>query len=378
MRDLAALLRSSPQADRFEAMLANPAAHRLQILLAEPYVKSDGTVALQRSSLGDPNQYFYPASSIKLCGAIAALLECNRLSAQTGHAIGLSTPLVIEPRFAGDRARTVPSLARMLRELFLVSDNAAYNHCIEIVGAAGLNRAMWDAGFTSTRLWHRLSEARTLQENRQTRGVTFGVGPGAGGTFAIAGRETPIELDNAMFEDLELGTGYMSGGRQVDGPMSFASKNAIRLGDLQDVLVAVVRPEVDSGRRGFPELSVEQRAFVVRSLGQLPRESRDPVYDPAKVPDHACKFFLRGVRRVIPAAHLRIYDKIGRAYGFSTDNAYIEDTRTGRGFFLAAVLYTNPDGILNDDRYAYEELADPFFDDLGEVITRAVLEPSSR
>ncbi len=81
---------------------------------------------------------------------------------------------------------------------------------------------------------------------------------------------------------------------------------------------------------------------------------------------------LRGVRKVIPAEHLRVYDKIGRAYGFSVENAYLEDTRTGRGCFLAIVLYTNPDGVLNDDRYGYEELADPFLDGVGEVVARAV------
>ena len=37
------------------------------------------------------------------------------------------------------------------------------------------------------------------------------------------------------------------------------------------------------------------------------------------------------------------------------------------------MLYTNPDGILNDDRYAYEELAEPFLDDVAETIVRAVL-----
>ena len=37
---------------------------------------------------------------------------------------------------------------------------------------------------------------------------------------------------------------------------------------------------------------------VVQALGELPPQSRNPRYDPAKVEDHYCKFVLRGVRTV--------------------------------------------------------------------------------
>lgn len=36
------------------------------------------------------------------------------------------------------------------------------------------------------------------------------------------------------------------------------------------------------------------------------------------------------------------------------------------------MLYTNADGVLNDDEYEYETVADPFLADLGEVVARAV------
>ena len=73
---------------------------------------------------------------------------------------------------------------------------------------------------------------------------------------------------------------------------------------------------------------------------------------------------------MIPKERLRIYNKTGQAYGFSTENAWVVDTETGRGFFLAATLYTNKDGILNDDEYEYEEIALPFMADLGEAVAR--------
>lgn len=51
---------------------------------------------------------------------------------------------------------------------------------------------------------------------------------------------------------------------------------------------------------------------------------------------------------------------------------YIFDIETGRSFFLSAVLYTNRNGILNDDKYEYTDVADRLMADLGEVAARAV------
>ncbi|MFN8823872.1 MAG: serine hydrolase [Planctomycetota bacterium] len=370
-RDLAAILAAEPAC---RAVLAQAAAHRLQVLLAEPIERADGSLGLRRSSLGDPSQYFYPASAIKLCGAIAALLHLNAHNQSAGTSLGLDSAWAIEKRFAGDvRIDADPSnvqdgrltVRHALRKLLLVSDNAAYNHCFDLCGQDGLNAAMWRGGFASVCLWHRLSEARKPDEHGVTRAVRID------GTLFPA-RDAHAALDNRGWRELDVGTAHVDGGEPKPVPLSFAQKNAIALQDLQDVLVEVVRPEIDTGKRGFPELTTAQRQFLVTTMGEYPRESTNPKYDSAAHPDHDCKFVLRGVRSVVPQEHLRVFDKIGRAYGFSIENAWIEDTRTGAGFFLAIVLYTNQDGVLNDDRYEYETVADPFLDAVGAAVARAV------
>ncbi|MFN9332895.1 MAG: serine hydrolase [Planctomycetota bacterium] len=369
-RDLAAILRTEPAC---VAVLDRAKEHRLQIVLAEfadPLAKQPKLV---KSRLGDPQQYFYPASAIKLCAAVGALLALQD-AAVRDPSVTLDAPVVIGARFAGDKAIAADAtdvdggpltFRHLLRKLVLVSDNAAHNHCVELLGPDGLNRRRWEAGFASARLWHRLSEARTPDENRQTREVRVG-------ELVFPAREAGIGLANDGWTELDVGSASMQGGKRVDGPLSFAQKNAIALDDLQDVLVAVMRPDVALGKRGFPDLSRAHRRFLVQALGELPRESANPKYDPATTPDHACKFVLRGVREVVPAEALRVYDKIGRAYGFSTENAYLVDGRDGRAFFLAITLYTNADGVLNDDRYGYEDVADPFLDAAGRAIARAV------
>lgn len=50
---------------------------------------------------------------------------------------------------------------------------------------------------------------------------------------------------------------------------------------------------------------------------------------------------------------------------------YVFDVETGRSFFLTAVIYTNANGVLNDDRYEYE-FADRTLADLAEVLGRAL------
>lgn len=375
-RDLAALLRADP---RLADWIEHARERRVQVLVSEPVVAADGRVTLVRSAFGDTTQYFYPASAIKLGGAIAALVTLNEHNRAHGAALGLGSPFSIEPRFAGDvriagdKSNVLDgtlTVAHDLRKMLLVSDNQAFNHCYEIAGQRELNAILWRGGCTSARVWHRLSESHTVAENRQTREVRFGQGDAV---VTFAARDAGAELKNDLWHDFDVGDAFVDGDRRVAGPMSFTQKNAILLRDLQDLLVGLVRPDIVTGKRGFPELSVAQREFLVHVLGEPPRESPNPRFDAAKVPDESLKFMQPGIARVVPLPHLRLYDKTGRAYGFSIENGYVEDQRTGRGFFLAIVCYTNPDGVLNDDQYGYEELADPFLQAVGEVVTRAVM-----
>ncbi len=69
-----------------------------------------------------------------------------------------------------------------------------------------------------------------------------------------------------------------------------------------------------------------------------------------------------------PGLLIRIFNKSGEAYGFKTDCAYIVDYENGVEFLLAATLYTNDNETFNDDNYEYEEIAQPFFRDLGLAI----------
>jgi hypothetical protein len=116
-------------------------------------------------------------------------------------------------------------------------------------------------------------------------------------------------------------------------------------------------------------LSAKQRDLVVRAMTSRLEPSRFAAEHGPLSP---------GALAVLPAERLRYLGKSGRAYGFHLENAYIEDLQTRRGFFVTVAVYANPDSIMNDDDYAYDEISRPLMRSLGEALTRAILVPPGR
>ena len=169
-----------------------------------------------------------------------------------------------------------------------------------------------------------------------------------------------------MVRRLLMGQGYVQGEQTINEPMDFNRKNATSLSDLQRALREILFPGSVNGDTIF-DLSEEDYAFLRKYLSQLPRETAYPDY--GGKPDNYCKFFLYGDddEARIPE-RLRIFNKIGLAYGFTIDNAYIVDFENKVEFLLTAVIYTNRNGILNDGKYEYEELGFTFMAELGRII----------
>jgi hypothetical protein len=65
---------------------------------------------------------------------------------------------------------------------------------------------------------------------------------------------------------------------------------------------------------------------------------------------------------------IRIFNKVGMAYGFLTDCAYIVDYKNQVEFIVSASVFVDRDGTLNDGKYAYKEIGLPFLGKLGRVL----------
>jgi len=65
---------------------------------------------------------------------------------------------------------------------------------------------------------------------------------------------------------------------------------------------------------------------------------------------------------------IKIYNKVGLAYGTITDVAYIKNEQEGVDFFLAATVLVNQNKIFNDNQYEYDALGIPFLAALGKAV----------
>lgn len=366
------------RASRMDKVLSESVDLRAQVLVGE-VVEREGKPELVAHGWRAGADYFYPASTVKLLGAVAALERMRELQRKAAPGLTLDTPLA----FYGSRrsgamltndadniADGKLTLRHLVRESLIVSDNESFNRLFEFAGHDRLNERMWRAGLTSTRISHRLSIKMSILENRRTPTIELRMPEGV---VRLAEETGKLELANVDDrEGVLIGKGRMEGADLVPGPMSFIAKNRVTLRDLQVGLARVVRPELPFEGEPF-DLGDEERALLLEALSQYPAESQNPRWERAKYPDDYVKFFLPGVMRVIPKEHVKIYNKVGLAYGFVIDTAYIVDTRTQKGFFLAATLYANSDGVLDDNTYDYDSLAFPWMADLGELCAREFL-----
>jgi len=80
------------------------------------------------------------------------------------------------------------------------------------------------------------------------------------------------------------------------------------------------------------------------------------------------KFFIHGMDTILNNTDIRVYNKIGQAYGTSTDSAFIKNYKEDVEFFLTATIYTNENKVINDNIYEYKETAIPFLSKLSKAI----------
>lgn len=66
-------------------------------------------------------------------------------------------------------------------------------------------------------------------------------------TAQFPARRSDLAVPPTDAANLAIGTASIVDGRRVEGPMSFADKNAMRLRELQETLVRIMRPELLPG-----------------------------------------------------------------------------------------------------------------------------------
>ena len=317
----------------------------------------------------DPSQYFYPASTVKLPGVLAALEKINNLQIpgltkdtplKIGSAYQKQTAVLTDSSAASGK----PSIGHYIKKIFLTSDNDAYNRLYEFVGQQGLNQALRQKGYSDVRLLHRLSVGDGGEPARYTNPFIF-----YQGNKIIY--EQPLAFNPEVYPNqlktTLVGKGYYQNGQLVNQPMDFSERNNISVPTLQELLKAALFPEAIPARKQF-NLKPDDYAFVQKYLSMLPRESDYPRYNPQTYPDNYGKFLLVGHTEAPIPSNIRIFNKAGWAYGYVIDNAYIADFENQVEFLLTAVILANEDLIFNNDINEHETIGLPYMKHLGRLI----------
>lgn len=360
------------QQQQFGDWAKDPNSYEVQVLYTQIDRDATGRPSFTTYRFGaDPNRYFYPASTVKMPVAFLAMEKLNELgiagldkySAMHNYAgRAPQTAALADSSAASGEA----SVAHYARKIFLTSDNDAYNRLYEFLGQAYLNKQLQAKGYTTSRIIHRLSVSGfdTLG-NRYTNPVSFF---GDTGLQYHQGQVYSAFYDDFGLSNQERGAAYIDEeDKIIPKPFDFSYKNYLSVQDLHDILKAVIFPASVNESARF-NLSSSDYQWLYRAMAQFPRESDYPSYDE---PDNYVKFWLYGDEDDddfrIPE-NIRILNKVGWAYGFLTDAAYIVDLEAGVEFFLVGTIHTNANQTYNDGIYEYEEKALPFFGELGRAV----------
>ncbi|MBT1705107.1 serine hydrolase [Fulvivirgaceae bacterium PWU20] len=316
----------------------------------------------------DSNRYFYPASTVKLP---LVLLAFEKLKYLSEKGIDKFTPVFHDSAYSGQLSVSkdttsetgLPSIAHYAKKILVVSDNDAYNRLYEFLGQKEVNRRLRGLGY-NMRVLHRLERPLSQDENRHTEAVRFVKDDAVIFDQPMLVNDEPIVVKERVLK----GKGFIRNDSLVSQPFDFTYKNFFPLTAQHKMLQALLFPETVDEKFRF-DIYDEDRVFVLKYMSQLPTETIFPSYGKdTTYHDAYCKFFMYGAGRSSIPDNIRIFNKIGDAYGYLVDNAYIVDFKNSVEFMLSAVINTDTDSIYNDGNYDYETLGYPFMKNIGQLI----------
>lgn len=295
------------------------------------------------------DNYFYPASTVKFPIAVLALEKLNEIDT-----LNLDTRFYVE----GDSVET--TFAEAVSQIFAVSDNDANNRLVELLGQDAINSGLKSKGISPVRIAHRLGYH---SDDLATKPLIIYMNDSTTATYkgTVNTAAKPLELNK-----IQKGIGFYEDGELVEESFDFSLKNYYPVTAQHGVLKRVIFPEQFNASERF-DLSDTQHQYLLKTMHTLPRAVG---YDPDTHYDGYCKFFMYGDTKEDIAAHIKIYNKVGFAYGTLTDCAYITDSKNNVEFLLTATILVNRDGVFNDDQYEYDEIGIPFLAELGRQLYR--------
>ena len=338
----------SSENEKIKMVMDNLEKYEVQILYTEVSSGIDNSINFKDYSFQvDDSTYFYPASTVKFPIAALALEKINEQKI-----LNRNSKFYIE----GDSIES--TFAKEITKIFAVSDNEAYNKLFEYLGQDEINKRLNAKGIRS-RISHRLSVENS--DEVTTKPLIFYVDDS---TTTTSQEIINNPVKNLQFKRMLKGIGYMEGDSLINKPKDFSKKNYLPLTSLHNMMKQLIFGDLYPPNMQF-KLSKEDRFFLLETMKILPSEAG---YTSSDYYDGYVKFFIYGDTKEGIPEYIEIRNKVGYAYGYLTDCAYIINRRTNKEYIITATIHVNENGIFNDDTYEYEKVGIPFLAELGRQL----------
>ena len=334
----------------------NKEKHNLQILYTKVVRDSLGMPSfIQYDYQADNNVYFYPASTMKLPIVALTLQKINELR-NTGINITVESKILL---LNADQITTETTFKDLIAKVFLVSDNSASNILINFLGYNYFNQEMRGKGLNTIVLNHKFNPDPYVKTDWKIYTLDRDL---------ISKDETQEIIEHNNLDNLLQGKFQILNGEKVATPFNFKTKNKASLRDLDGVMKRIIYPDLFQEQDRI-NLSDQDYNFLRYWMSRFTFEDIGIEYQKdSKYFDSYNKFFIYGDSTNKIDRQIRVYNKVGVAYGALTDISYIRDYQKDIEFFLSATIYVNQNQIVNDNIYEYDDVGIPFLAELARQV----------
>ena len=354
------VLKSDPY---FKEIIKDKEDYEIQVMLTK--VNHDNTkIDFQNYQYQhDENQYFYPASTIKLPIVVLTLKKINELRSK-GSDITLKSKIILNnvDNYSNFKLKdSITSFQNLIADIFLVSDNSASNILIDFIGYNYFNDEMQNAGFDKTYLNHKFNPDPYVNSTWQISDLDNNI------ISSINDNQKIIKADDKT-NGLDKGESRYFNGEILDESLNFSEKNRFSITDMHNLIKYIFYPEIFDKANTF-NLNVEDYDFIRYWMSRFTYEDMGEKFiGDENFFETYNKFFIHGDEQSVSNEQIRVYNKIGQAYGTSIDNGLIKNYQNNVEFILTSIIYTNKNKVINDNLYEYDDIAVPFLAKLSRAI----------
>jgi hypothetical protein len=312
--------------------------------------------------------YFYCASLVKLPCSVFALEKINALNIKgltRSTSMLTDSAAICQKRTWRDTtaANGYPSLEQHIKKMLLVSDNNSYGRVYEFLNPKYINARLSSLGYPDARIVHRFDVECVGPPNQFINPIRFVDADGQ--LIYQQPADTIKQAFTTPFEKVMVGRDvYNRRKKLISSKKDFTKSNYLSLKMAHTLLQTLVFNAYQPKDKKY-NLSPGDWEFLMTYLGMYPRESDYPKYNPKVYFDSYKKYFIYGnTVESITEDSVRIFNIVGRAYGYIVDCAYIVNYRTKTEFMLSAVTYNNSRNSFGSGSYEYSTVGLPFFKEL--------------